>query len=226
MEGYLMRKPLYFAIAAASVLLSTAVALPASAATPDVLTYGSLGGSNVAVGDTISASLASGTTATFDSDTSDTSGVTCTTSQLTSTVTANPAASGVATESATAQTFDGCSSNVFGVTGVNFVTVQNLPFSAAVDDSTNTITVTGTSAAPIQSTVELNTLFGAVDCVYQANNDTLTGTVSNTDTSINFSNQQFNLTSGSGLCPGNGYFTASYAPVQDTTQGSAAVYVN
>ena len=221
-----MRKPLYFAIAAATALLTSAIALPASAATPDVLTYGSVGGSNVAVGDTITAALSSGTTATFDSDTSGTSGVTCTTSQLTSTVTANPAASGVATESATAQSFDGCSSNVFGVTGVNFVTVQNLPFSAAVDDSTNTITVTGTSAAPIQSTVELNTLFGAVDCVYQANNDTLTGTVSNTDTSINFSNQQFNLTSGSGLCPGNGYFTASYAPVQDTTQGGAAVYVN
>lgn len=221
-----MRKPVYFAIAAATALLTTAVALPASADTPDVLTYASLGGSNVAVGDTISAALASGTTATFDSDTSDTSGVTCTSSTLTSTVTANPASTGVATESATAQTFDGCSSNVFGVTGVNFVTVQNLPFSAAVDDSTNTITVTGTSAAPIQSTVELETLFGPVDCVYQADQDTLTGTVSNTDTSIDFSNQQFDLTSGSGLCPGNGYFTASYAPVQDTTQGGATVYVN
>ena len=43
---------------------------------------------------------------------------------------------------------------------------------------------------------------------------------------IDETNQQFNLTSGSGLCPGNGYFTASYAPVQDTTQGSATVYVN
>jgi hypothetical protein len=226
MEGYIMRKHLYFGIAVGSVLLSAAMALPASAATPDVLTYGSLGGSNVAVGDSVSAALASGTTATFDSDTSDTSGVTCTSSDFTSTVTANPAASGVATESVTGQTFDGCSSNVLGVSGVNFVTVQNLPFSAAVDDSTDTITVTGTSAAPIQSTVELDTLFGAVDCVYQADNDTLTGTVSNTDTSIDFSNQQFDLTSGSFLCPGNGYFTASYAPVQDTTQGSAAVYIN
>ena len=226
MKGYIMRKYLYLGIAVASVLLSTAFALPASADTPDVLTYGSIGGSNVAVGDTISAALASGTTATFDSDTSDTSGVSCTTSDFASTVTANPAASGVATESVTGQSFDGCSSNTFGVTAVNFVTAQNLPFSAAVDDSTDTITVTGTSAAPIQSELELDTIVGTIDCTYQADNDTLTGTVSNTDSLIDFSNQQFDLTSGSTLCPANGYFTASYAPVQDTTQGSAAVYVN
>jgi hypothetical protein len=226
MEGYIMRKLLYVATAVASALLSAAIALPASAATPDVLTYGSVGGSNVAVGDTVSAALASGTTANFDSDTTDTSGVSCSTSQFTGTVLTNPAASGVATESVTAQSFGSCSSNVLGVTGVNFVTVANLPFSASVSDTADTITVTGTSAAPIESTVELNTLFGAVDCVYEANNDTLTGTVSNTDQSINFSNAQFNLISGSALCFTNGYFTASYAPVQDTTQGSAAVYVN
>jgi hypothetical protein len=74
--------------------------------------------------------------------------------------------------------------------------------------------------------VVLNTLFGSVSCVYEVNNDTLTGTASNADNSINFSSQQFNLISGSAFCFSNGYFTASYAPVQDSTQGSAAVYVN
>jgi hypothetical protein len=226
MEGYIMRKPMYFLIAVASVALSTAIALPASAATSDVLTYGSAGGSNVAVGDTVSASLSSGTTANFYSSSTGTDGVSCSTSNFTGTVLTNPAASGDATESVTAQSFGDCSSDVLGVTGVNSVTVSNLPFSATVNDTADTITVTGTSSAPIESTVELNTLFGAVDCVYEADNDTLSGTVSNTDQSINFSSQQFDLISGSALCFTNGYFTASYAPVEDTTQGSAAVYVN
>jgi hypothetical protein len=221
-----MRKHLYFTAAVMAGLLSLAIALPASADTTDVLTYGSLGGSNVAVGDTVSAALASGTDADFYSSSTGTSGVSCTDSTFTSTVTGNPAASGVATESVTAQTFGGCSSNVVGVTGVDSVTVSNLPFTASVDDSTDLITVTGTSSAPIESTVDLDTLFGTISCVYEADGDTLTGTVSNTDNSIDFSAQQFDLISGSALCFSNGYFTASYAPIEDTTQGDALVYVN
>jgi hypothetical protein len=221
-----MRKHLYFTAAVVAGVLSLAITMPASAATSDVLTYGSVGGSNVAVGDTISASLASGTTADFDSSSGGTSGVSCSDSTFTATVTANPAASGVATESVTAQTFGTCSSNVVGVTGVQDVTVSNLPFTASVNDSTDTITATGTSSAPIESTVDLETLFGTISCVYEADGDTLTGTVSNTDNSIDFSNQQFDLISGSSLCFSNGYFTASYSPVEDTTQSNAAVYVN
>jgi len=34
------------------------------------------------------------------------------------------------------------------------------------------------------------------------------------------------LESGSSLCFSNGYFSATYAPVQDSTAGDAAVYVN
>ena len=54
----------------------------------------------------------------------------------------------------------------------------------------------------------------------------MTGVVSNTDNSITFTNQQFDLESGSSLCFANGFFTATYAPVEDTTAGGAAVFVN
>ncbi|HEY9242713.1 MAG TPA: hypothetical protein VIP48_12060 [Streptosporangiaceae bacterium] len=221
-----MRKQIYFAVAAAGAMLSALAALPASAATTDVLTSGSLAGTNVAVGDVITSSLASGTTANFYSSSTGTSGVTCSTSSFTGTVLTNPAASGTATESVTDQEFSDCSSNVVGVLGVTSVTVQNLPFSAAVDDSTDTITITGTDAAPIETTVVLSTLLGSATCVYEADADTVTGAVSNTDNSITFTNQQFDLQSGSSLCFANGFFSATYAPVQDSTAGSAAVFVN
>lgn len=221
-----MRKQLYFAVAAAGAMLTALAALPAAADTADVLTYGSLAGTNVAVGDVITSSLASGTTANFYSSSTGTSGVTCSTSSFTGTVLTNPAASGTATESVTDQEFSDCSSNVLGVLGVTSVTVQNLPFSAAVDDTADTITITGTDAAPIETTVVLSTLLGSATCIYEADGDTVTGAVSNTDNSITFTNQQFDLESGSSLCFANGFFTATYAPVEDSTAGGAAVYVN
>lgn len=221
-----MRKYLALAAAAAAAVLSMTAALPASAATSTVLTYGSAGGTAVAAGDSLTASLASGTNATFYSSTTGTSGVTCSGSTFSATVDSNPAAPGVATESVDAQSFSGCTSNVFGVTGVQSVTVQNLPFSASLDDSSNSITITGTSAAPIQSTVVLSTIVGSATCVYQAAGDTLTGTASNTDNSITFSNQQFTKVSGSSLCFSTAYFSAAYAPVADSTAGGSPVYVN
>jgi hypothetical protein len=221
-----MRKQFYFAVAAAGATLTALAALPAAADTTDVLTYGSLAGTNVAVGDVITSALASGTTANFYSSSTGTSGVTCSTSSFTGTVLTNPAASGTATESVTDQEFSDCSSNVLGVLGVTSVTVSNLPFSAAVDDTSDTITITGTDTAPIETTVVLSTLLGSATCTYEADGDTVTGAISNTDNSITFTTQQFDLESGSSLCFSNGYFTASYAPVQDSTAADAAVYVN
>ena len=80
--------------------------------------------------------------------------------------------------------------------------------------------------APIETTVVLSTLLGSATCTYEADGDTVTGAVSNTDNSITFTNQQFDLESGSSLCFATGFFTATYAPVQDSTAGSAAVFVN
>ncbi|MEU6225409.1 Tat pathway signal sequence domain protein [Streptomyces sp. NPDC047042] len=210
------------ALAAAVAGLSVAAVTPASAA-DTVLTINSGAGDAVAVNDVLSASLATGTTATLYSSATGTSGVTCAASTFTASVNDNPAAPGTATESVTAHTFGSCTSNVLGVLGVNSVTVNNLPYTTAVG-SDGTVTVTPAANSTIQTTVVLRTLLGTINCVYQA--PSLSGTTGEADNSINFTAQAFTKTSGSSLCFANGYFTAKYAPVQDVTQGNATVFVN
>jgi hypothetical protein len=222
-----MRNRTALALATTVAALSLLPVLPASAAAQDtnVLTTGSAAGTAVAVGDVLTAPLSSGTTATLYSSATGTSGVSCTTSQFTAAVTDNPASSGTATESVTAHTFSGCTSNVLGTLSVNSVTVNNLPYVTTVT-SDGVVTVTpASSSTPIQTTVVLSTLLGTITCVYQASS--LTGTASNTDNSIAFTSQPFTKFSGSSLCFSAGYFTAKYAPVTDTTQsGSPSVFVN
>ncbi|MEU2332553.1 Tat pathway signal sequence domain protein [Streptomyces sp. NPDC013172] len=214
-----MRTRSLLALAGTVVALSVAATVPASA-DGAVLTTGSAGGTAVAVGDTLSASLADGTSATLYSSATSTSGIKCSTSTFTATVTDNPAASGTATESVTGQTFGNCTSNVLGVTGVSSITVNNLPYANAVA-SGGALAVTPASGSAIQTTVKLTTLLGSITCVYQAAG--LNGTTDNSDNSVNFSNQAFAKTSGSSLCPSAGYFTAKYAPVTDN---GASVFVN
>ncbi|GAA3786106.1 Tat pathway signal sequence domain protein [Streptomyces phyllanthi] len=213
-------KSLLALVGTATALLLSAT--PASAA-DTVLTVGGPAGDAVAVGDELSASLASGTAANFYSSATGTSGVSCTNSTFTADVTDNPAAPGTATESVKAHTFASCTSNVLGVTGVTSVTVNNLPYTATVS-SDNTVTVTPAPGSVIQTTVVLRTLLGSINCVYQA--PSITGTASDDDNSINFTSQPFTRVSGSSLCFSTGYFTAKYAPVTDTTQGGATVFVN
>ncbi|MBT2676225.1 Tat pathway signal sequence domain protein [Streptomyces sp. ISL-14] len=198
------------------------MAAPASAADGAVLTTGSVGGTAVAVGEVLTAPLASGTAATFYSSATGTSGISCTSSQFTATVTDNPSAPGTATESVSAHTFDAasCTANVVGVLGVTSITVDNLPYSAAVT-SDGTVTVTPTEGSTIQTTVVLRTLLGSINCVYRA--PSLSGTASNDDNTINFASAPFAKVSGSSLCFANGFFTAKYAPV---TGSGEAVYVN
>ncbi|MGW9024836.1 Tat pathway signal sequence domain protein [Streptomyces sp. NPDC055722] len=210
------------AVAGAAAALALAAASPASA-DGAVLTAG---GTAVAVGDVLNASLAAGTTATLYSSATGTSGVSCTSSTFTATVTDNPAAPGTATESLTGHSFDSssCTSNVIGVLGVTGITVDHLPYTTTVG-SDGTVTVTPAAGSTIQTTVKLRTLLGTITCVYQA--PSLTGTASNTDNGIAFTSQQFTKVSGSSLCFANGYFTAKYAPVTDTSQaGSPVVSVN
>ncbi|MEU7417703.1 Tat pathway signal sequence domain protein [Streptomyces antibioticus] len=203
-------------------VVGTAVALTLPAITPAaaagaVLT---IAGGDVAVGDVLNASLATGTNATLYSSATGTSGVSCASSEFAATVTDNPEAPGTATESLTAHSFGNCSANVVGVLGVTSITVNNLPYTASAS-SDGTLTVTPASGSTIQTTVVLRTLLGSINCVYQASS--LTGTSDNTDSSITFTAQQFTKSSGSSLCFANGYFTAKYAPV---TSGGAAVNVN
>ena len=217
-----MRTRTLLTLTAALAAFTLPAISPASAA-DNVLTTGSTAGDAVADGATLTAPLASGTTATLYSSATGTTGITCTTSQFTATVDSNPAAPGTASESLTAHTFSNCTSNNVGVLGVTSVTVNNLAYTTTVA-SDGTVTVAPGTAGAIQTTVVLRTLLGSVTCVYQATNGSLTGAASNTDNSIQFANQQFTRTSGSSLCPSSGFWTAKYAPVA-TTDG-AAVFVN
>ncbi|MFG1676063.1 Tat pathway signal sequence domain protein [Micromonospora sp. NPDC049282] len=203
-----------------------ATAAPATALASAVLTYPAPAGTAVSVGDVIQASLKTGTNATFYSSSSGTTGIKCAASSFSAKVLTNPTAPGTATESLTAQTFTSCTTNVFGTTGVQSVTVNNLPYSTKVT-SAGVVTISGTAAAPIQSTVVLNSLLGTITCVYRTGTNTLTGAAANATNSISFTNQTLTKFSGPSLCFGTAYFTATYSPVKDTSKtGSPGVYVN
>jgi len=220
-------RPLLVA-AVATVSLATAGA-PAMADDPvdvAVLTLGSLGGPAAAVGDVLTATVAAGTTADFATAAGGSTGIKCAQSSFTSSVVDNPVAPGVATESTTDQRFASCTANIFGVTRVNSVTVNNTPFQTTVD-STGVVTVSGTPELPIKTTLSLGTILGSVTCVYTATNGSITGSVVNDNNSINFVDQPFTKSAGPITCPGSGFFTASYSPVLDTTvEGSPAVFTN
>jgi hypothetical protein len=222
-----MRKILNVAAILTAATVAVLVASPSYAAGSNVLTTGSVGGTNVAVGDVISSGLKSGTSATFFTTAGGTSGVTCTVSAFSGTVLTNPAAGGIATESLTTQTFSSCTSNIFGVTAVQSIIVNNLPYNASVNGTSKAITLTGTSSsAPIQATVKLSTVLGTVTCVYRANSNTVAGVTSNTDNSLAFSSQGFTKFSGPNVCPGSSFLSATYAPARDTTAaGSPLVFV-
>ncbi|MFD9396291.1 Tat pathway signal sequence domain protein [Streptomyces sp. NPDC060000] len=211
-----MRTRSLLALAGTVAALSLTAVTPASAAGAVLTTANG----DVAVGDVLNASLATGTAATLYSSATGTSGVSCAASGFSATVTGNPTAPGTATESLTSHTFGSCTANVIGVLGVTGVTVNNLSYTTSVA-SNGTVTVTPASGSTIQTTVVLRTLLGSINCVYQA--PSLTGTANNADNSINFTSQQFTKTSGSSLCFANGYFTAKYSPVTDA---GAAVTVN
>lgn len=232
-----MRVSGYLSIAAAAALSVTMVGSPAFAyaepepepvPTVSVLTSGSLGGANIAVGAVLTAAVAAGTTSDFATSSGGSTGIKCAESSFTATVLDNPVAPGVATESTTAQTFGSCTANILGVTRVQSVVVNNTPFATTVESGTGKVTVSGTEAAPIQTTLRLGTILGSVTCVYRADGGAITGVSSNEDNSITFTDQQFNKASGPITCPANGYFTAKYSPVLDTTvpEAPATVFTN
>ncbi|MEV6491491.1 Tat pathway signal sequence domain protein [Actinoplanes sp. NPDC051633] len=216
-------------VIAAVATLSIAVAGAPALADPEdvhVLTTGSLAGPAVAVGDVLTAAVAEGTTADFFTAAGGSTGIRCAQSAFTSTVVDNPVAPGVATESTTDHTFASCTANIFGVTRVNSVTVNNTPFATTVD-SAGVVTVSGTETAPIKTTLSLGTILGSVTCVYTSVNLSITGAVSNEDNSISFAEQPFAKSSGPITCPSSGFFTARYAPVLDTTaEGTPIVFTN
>ncbi|MGW1172824.1 Tat pathway signal sequence domain protein [Kitasatospora sp. NPDC002543] len=218
------------AVCAAAALTSAAVpaaASPGPLAAGPVLTAGSAGGTAVAVGDALAAPLAAGSKATFYSTATSTTGVTCATSQLSASVLDNPAAPGSATASLTGLTFGSCTANVTGVTSVRSLTVGNLPYGVTVSDAAGLpVTLSGGSAGTIQATAVLDTWFGTITCSYQLSG-AFTGNADNTAHSLAFRTEHFAKSGGSTLCPADGYFSATYGPVADTSRpGGPAVFVN
>ncbi|MEU9079531.1 Tat pathway signal sequence domain protein [Kitasatospora sp. NPDC004745] len=199
---------------------AAAAGAPGPVAASSVLTAG---GAAVAAGDALAAPLAAGSRATFYSTATSTTGVTCATSQLSASVQGNPASPGTATASLTGLVFGSCTSNVTGVTSVRSLTVGGFPFGVALSDAPGLpVTLTG----PIQATAVLNTWFGTITCSYQLSG-AFTGNADNAAHSLAFRTEHFAKSGGSSLCPGDGYFSAAYGPVTDTSlPGSPAIDVN
>ena len=206
-----MRRYRHLAVAVLTALLTTvAMASPAAAAT-NVLTYGSVTGPAVAVNDILTSNLKAPTLATFYSTATGTTGVKCSASSFSAKVKTNPNSIGTATLDLTSQTFGNCTTNVFGTTGVQSLTVNNLPFCVSIT-SAGVVTI-APCAGTIQTTVKINTLLGPITCVYQSTSGSLIGQASNVDNSLKFTNQQFTKISGPSTCLGTAYFSATYAPV-------------
>ncbi|WP_327673842.1 Tat pathway signal sequence domain protein [Kitasatospora sp. NBC_00458] len=222
-----IRRTLGTAALAAAAVLAAGTVTPAQAAGPAVLTHTAPGGPNVAVGDVLTANLVAGGFATFYSSATGTSGIKCATSSFSATVTGNPAAPGVATEQLNSHIFGSCTANVVGVTSVQSITVNNLPYTNSVSDAAgNPVSLSPTAAGPLQTTVVLKTILGTITCVYRAPGS-IAGTTSNVGQTIGFASQAFPKVSGPSTCFPTGYFSATYGPVTDSSvPGNPHIYIN
>jgi hypothetical protein len=215
-----MRRLILGAIgAAAAIVVMTPMA--ASAATTHVLTITKVGGTNVAVGAKLSASLKSGTKAVFSEGTE--GSVSCAKSSAAETVKTNPAKPGTATLSITGQTFSTCTASISGITvTVKSVKAYKLPYKTKVSDASgHPVTVTKPGVVFVVSADG-----ETITCTYQAAK--ITGKASNTGSTVAFTDQAFKVVTGSNsLCPASGDLTVTYGPVKDTSvTGDPHVFVN
>ena len=214
-----MRKRMYtyLGVTAAMAMLAVIPAAPAMAATGGVLTVGSLGGTNVNVGDALKAPLSGSAVLTTSSGT-----LTCTGGSFSSKDKTNPAAStGTATETVTAIAFTAstCTSTISGTTSVASIGLKK----GTAPVATVTVSTMKMTVKPIVAVV-LNTVLGPVSCFYGGS---VSGTLSNTNNSLSFSSAKVTRQSGSSsLCPASGTYTAAYQPITDTTQAAQKVFVN
>jgi hypothetical protein len=217
-----MRRLILAAIGAAGAV---AVMMPmaASAATPktDVLTITKVGGTNVAAGAKLSASLKTGTKAVFSDGSA--GSVSCAKSAVAETVTTNPAKPGTAALSVTGISLSSCTASISGITvTVKSVTDYKPPFKATVSDAKGLpVTVTEPGFVVVASADGIT-----ATCTFQA--ASIKGVASNTGSSVSFTDQAFKLLPGSSsFCPSGGDLTVAYAPVEDTSvKGDPHVFVN
>jgi hypothetical protein len=216
-----MRRLILAAVGAAAAVVVMAPMVASAATTPHVLTISKVGGTNVAVGAKLSASIKSGTKAVFSEGTE--GSVSCTKSSVAESVTANPAKPGTAKLSITGQTFSGCTASISGVTvTVKSVKAYKAPFATTVSDAKGLPVVVTKPGAVIV----VSALGETITCTYQATS--IKGAASNTGSSVSFKDQAFKVVTGSNsLCPSTGDLTVAYAPVEDTSvTGHPHVFVN
>jgi hypothetical protein len=189
-----MRKRLFAAaLAAAGATLLAAPALPAAA-------------SGSPVGTVLTFTLAPGTKAVFSTTSGGSTGITCTSMTVSGTITVNPDSAGNEDGTVNSVTLSGCTSNITGVTKVNSITANNLPWDFTVTPAgAVTVTAGSGSAGPLQGTISLQSVLGLVNCAYTA--PSLAGTITSGELSL--TNQEFTLKSGSAICPKNGFFSAT-----------------
>jgi hypothetical protein len=216
-----MRRLILGAIGTAAAVVVMTPMLASAATTAHVLTITKVGGTNVAVGAKLSASLKSGTKAVFSEGTE--GSVSCAKSTVAETVKTNPVKPGSATLSITGQTFSTCTASISGVSvTVKSVTAYKPPYAATVSDAKGLpVTVTKPGAV-----IVVSALGETITCTYQA--ASIKGVSSNTGSSVTFTDQAFKLLTGSSsLCPSTGDLTVAYAPVEDTSvKGDPHVFVN
>ncbi|HSR23435.1 MAG TPA: hypothetical protein VLW53_07780 [Candidatus Eisenbacteria bacterium] len=225
----------YWYLAIAGVIASALAILPLSAfAAAAVLTVSSTSGPAVANGDTLTGTLSGN--ATFTNKANSSQFVTCTSSTIAAIGGDNPVPQGIAKETVTGQTFGSCTiTGVPGATGVNSVNTNattGCPWNASIDDHTSPATVTispstvGGCPTSIQATVNVQTIFGPINCVYQPHGGTIPATAKLASSEgIRFTNAQWDKVSGPGTCFTNALFSALY-PFVDATQGNGAVFAN
>jgi hypothetical protein len=192
-------------LVAAALAVMIGVATPAAAAVTDVLTLGSVGGPNVAVGDVLKSGLMAGTVVTFGTL------VTCAASTMGVTVTSNPPAGNVATGSLSALSYASCTSSSGMACPAS--TATNLPYTINISGAGNVVTLSTYSVI-----VRVCTPVGTANCVYSF--QSMVGSWSNTDSSIALAVMLIK-SGGPVLCNTTLTMRATYAPVVDTS-GAAA----
>jgi hypothetical protein len=216
-----MRRLILGAVGAAAAIVVMMPMAASAATTTHVLTITKVGGTNVAVGAKLSASLKSGTKAVFSDGTA--GSVSCAKSTVAESVTTNPAKPGTAALSITGITLSSCTATISGITvTVKSVTDYKPPFKATVSDAKGfPVTVTKPGFTVVASADGVT-----VTCTYQA--ASIKGAASNTGSAVAFKDQEFKVLTGSNsLCPASGDLTVTYAPVEDTSvKGDPHVFVN
>jgi hypothetical protein len=232
-----MRKALFLAatVAATAMVVSAVPAVASastaakSATTSDVLTTGSVGGADVAVGNYLTANLKQNTSLVFAISIDGISvTLSCTAASIAFKTKANPAAPGTATLTVNKQKANIADCTVTASTSGLIDSATALTFT-----SPHRTTISDASGHPVaiagpEASFTFSTIIGSVTCTYTTT--TLTGTDVNKGSDIEFSNQPWStlVTGSNSNCPTSGVtFSATYGPLKDqAVTGTPHVLVN